>query len=109
MSDSSSAKRIAEQLDENPAAKRPSLSSSDSSVESDLLIYTPAEMLEEGLKALGWTETEIDRVRKETNMERFRSHFGADPDVLAHIWEDLQTTSLPEANINRHFTARKKK
>ena len=42
-------------------------------------------------------------------MERFRSHFGADPDVLAHIWEDLQTTSLPEANINRHFTARKKK
>jgi len=37
-------------------------------------------------------------------LERFKSSYGSLPVVLAHIWEDLQTTTIPEAKINRAAT-----
>ena len=64
-----------------------------------LLIYTEDEILDEGLRALSWEPFQIQRVKIETNIERFRSHFGAHPCVLAQIWEDLQTTTIANANI----------
>jgi hypothetical protein len=50
----------------------------------------------------------IRRARKETNVYRFRGHFGSNPIIYAEIWEDLQTTEVEEARVptkdlNIHF------
>jgi hypothetical protein len=74
--------------------------------ESDLEIYTPDDMLLKGLQCLGWEKEKIGRVQRSTNVGRFRDLFGARPEVLAQIWEDLQVTDVAEANIN-HGLARK--
>jgi len=67
----------------------------------DLNILTEVEMLVEGLKLLGWTEEKLNRPKeKRTNVDRFRGHYGADPHVVAQIWEDLQTTSVEAARID---------
>jgi hypothetical protein len=34
------------------------------------------------------------------NISRFKSHFGSNPDVYACIWEDLQLTENPEAQVD---------
>ena len=111
-SGSSSQRRVAEGLLQHATKKRANAaaeSSSSSDDDDDLQIFTPDEMMAKGLLLLGWTEHQIERVKDVTNLERFRSHFGADPDVLAQIWEDLQTTKIAAANINGHFTDRMKK
>jgi len=64
-------------------------------------IYTPDEMLVLGLRLLGWTSRQIQRVQTATNVTRFRAFFNAHPRVCAQLWEDLQTTQLQEANIIR--------
>ena len=91
-------------------------SSSQSSSEEEeeekwekLVIFSPREMLNEGLLLLGWTQKKIDRVEESTNSIRFRSHFNCNPPVAAQIWEDLQTTKIEGANINEHSTKRKPK
>jgi hypothetical protein len=38
-------------------------------------------------------------VKRETSNDRFRSAYGADPHVYAQLWEDLQTTDIPEARL----------
>jgi hypothetical protein len=112
-STSSSQKRVGGLFQSPPAKRAKDTSDPDDSSSSsdgdDLQIFTPDEMMVKGLLLLGWTEHQIGRVQDVTNLERFRSHFGADPDVLAQIWEDLQTTEIAAANINRHFTDRMKK
>ena len=53
-----------------------------------LLIITPDEMLEKGLRYANLHNSNVSRRKK---IERFGSWFGSSPAVLAQIWEDLQT------------------
>lgn len=63
-------------------------------------ILTDDEMLREGLFALGWNQTQLDRSKDKGNKEKFRAHFGANPHVIAQLWEDLVTTNVPKARVD---------
>jgi hypothetical protein len=58
----------------------------------DVLIYTIDELLKLGLRMVRYRSKRIRRAKRETNLNRFRKHFGSSPLVCALIWEDLQTT-----------------
>lgn len=60
--------------------------------------------MERGLLFAGFSRSRQQSVCRKTNLERFKSSYGSLPVVLAHIWEDLQTTTIPEAKINRAAT-----
>jgi hypothetical protein len=40
---------------------------------------------------------QIRRAKRETNLNRFRKHFGSSPLVCALIWEDFQMTEVQDA------------
>jgi len=66
-------------------------------------VKTPTEMLKAGLELL-CSDGRINRVQgdphtSKTNIQRFKDHCGANHIVVAKIWEDLQTTAIPEARI----------
>lgn len=63
-------------------------------------VYSADEILVEGLKIAQQDGKRMQRVQRSTNIERFKDHFAVAPLVLAVIWEDLQTTSIPEARID---------
>jgi hypothetical protein len=69
-----------------------------------VVILTADEILSKGLLMVGFDVSRQQRVKRSTNLERFRSHFGSNPVVYAQIWEDLQTTDLPEARITDDAT-----
>ena len=65
---------------------------------------TTREVLREGLE-LVYSEKRILRVEgdpysSKTNVQRFKDHYGANPVVVAHMWGDLQTNSIPKGRIN---------
>ena len=72
----------------------------DDELPEDIDILTEDEMLLAGMKALKWTDDELSRGSKETNNNRFRGHYGADPHVIAALWVDLQTTSIIKARLD---------
>lgn len=72
---------------------------SDRSEDPELIIFTSSEMLRIGLLLLRFTEAQVDNWKLETSKEKFRNHFGANPHVIARIWEDLQTTDIQEARL----------
>ena len=68
----------------------------DDSISTDngsVVIYTTAELLKRGLLLVNYTRRRIRRAKKKRNLERFVGHFGANPTIVAQIWEDLQTTN----------------
>lgn len=76
----------------------------DSSSDEDSLppvahIVTDDEILERGLILARYQDTQIDRCSTETNITRFRNHFGPSPRVAATIYEDMQRTNIDEARI----------
>lgn len=76
---------------------------SDSSFDDDMLILTVDELLRHGLKLLGWTDKLLDRKSKykhEKQTHLFKCDFGACPQVVAQIFEDLQTTTIAAARIH---------
>jgi len=64
-----------------------------------LRIFTSDQVLVHGLQLVGFDETRQARVKKETNIEDFKAHYGVHPFVIATIWEELQTTTVQEARI----------
>jgi hypothetical protein len=62
-------------------------------------IITSDEMLQFGLKIGGYKSLRINRAKKATNIERFKSLYGSSPCVVALIWEDLQTTQVDAAHV----------
>lgn len=52
-----------------------------------------------GLKRAGITTKMQSRVNKKRNIRRFKSHFGATPEVLVALWDALQNTSNRQARI----------
>jgi len=65
-----------------------------------VVIFTLDEILQKGLELCGFDRRRQSNVKRTTNLRRFKSHFGSNPIVYAQIWEDLQTTEIPEANIS---------
>jgi hypothetical protein len=62
-----------------------------------MLFFYCNEIIERGLSLVGVNGTST--VCHDTNLERFRSHFGSNPIVYAQIWDDLQTTETDEAKF----------
>ena len=63
-------------------------------------ILTANEILRKGLELVGFDWHRQRNVSRPTNLQRFRAHYGSNPVVYAQIWEDLQTTAIPEARID---------
>ena len=72
-------------------------------MEVSLDIVTSHEMMQIGLAWAGYDSYRQSRVQRTTNLTRFKSHYGSLPIVCAQIWEDLQTTKLPEARVERNY------
>ena len=74
-------------------------------VGNDLVILTAAdEVLRTGLELLGYNEQQINRKSKHKRrlqIERFVSNFGLKPHVVSQVWEDLQVTTVPNAQLGK--------
>jgi hypothetical protein len=64
-----------------------------------MLVVTPDELFRQGLLLVGFNGARIENVKRATNLGRFCSHYGSNPIVYAEIWQDLQTTDVPDARI----------
>lgn len=64
------------------------------------VVYSSDEILARGLSLVGLDLSCQRKVCRDTNLERFRSHYGSNPIIYAQIWEDLQTTPIDEARIS---------
>ena len=66
-------------------------------VSSIIMVVTinPADWCELGLQLVGFDKSRQTCYR--TNLERFVTHFGASPETHSLIFNDLQTTDIPEA------------
>jgi hypothetical protein len=63
------------------------------------MVVTPDELLWRGLVLVGFNAARIGKVKRSTSLSRFRSFYGSNPMVYAEIWQDLQTSLIPEALI----------
>ena len=45
-----------------------------------MIIYAPDEVLEKGLLIAGFSDYRQKRVKRDTNLRRFRDHFGTIPE-----------------------------
>ena len=65
-----------------------------------LNIITASETLQRGLKLIGYNAEVQAKVKAKTNIRRFKRHYGSTPKALSVLWEDLQTTQVPEARLD---------
>jgi hypothetical protein len=63
------------------------------------MIYTTNGIMKQGLLLVNYICQRIKRAKMKRNIERFKGHFGSKPSVIPHIWEDLQTIELAEAQV----------
>ena len=64
------------------------------------VVFTPHEILEHGLKVVGFDENRISRVGMKKNLSRFRSNYVGHPRVYADLFHRLQTTSIAGARVD---------
>jgi hypothetical protein len=64
-----------------------------------MLILTDDEVLGKGLAMVGYNEERQARVKRATNIDRFKDHYGSIPVVYAQLWEDLQMTNIAAAHV----------
>lgn len=64
------------------------------------MFLTPAEALKRGLKYVGYDEHRQGRVASKTNVQRFKSHYGSSPLIIASMWYDLCHTDIPAALLH---------
>jgi hypothetical protein len=64
------------------------------------VVYTPNEILDLGLQAVGFSPERIQRVGLAKNLSRFRSHYVGHPRVYADLFVLLQTTANEEARLD---------
>lgn len=65
-----------------------------------LHILTADEVLQSGLTLL-YTLQRIERTKSsQTNLERFKSQFGATPSLVCSLYEDMQQTDIAEAKVD---------
>jgi hypothetical protein len=65
------------------------VASDDDEHYNGLLVFTANEILKIGLQLVGYEKRRIQRAKKQANLDRFRGHFGSNPNILAEILEDL--------------------
>jgi len=72
-----------------------------------LYLYTPDQVMYRGLflASRDWTMDRLFKLDREILIEEFKSYYGSHPVVLAQVWEELQTTTIPGARID---TSRKR-
>jgi DDE superfamily endonuclease len=71
--------------------------------DDSILILTGDDILRHGLKLLGWTDEQLHRNSKNKRQKHtdwFKSDYGASPQVVAQIFEDLQTTTIASSRIH---------
>lgn len=68
-----------------------------------LHILTTDQVLCHGLELVGFDKKRQGKVQRKKNRSRFRTHYGSEPDVYAHLFGLLQTTEIKEAGIQEHF------
>lgn len=67
-----------------------------------MIIRITAEQFETlGLELAGFTRAKIERTCQRTNRERFRTWYGISSQACSALFEDLQTTAVPGARINK--------
>ena len=76
-------------------------SDTDVEVPDSIIILSPDEMLLAGLTLLGWKEDRLKRRQDSTNEQQYVGMYGANQYVTAQIAEDLQTTTIKEARIEK--------
>jgi len=64
-----------------------------------VFIYTADQILRKGLHLVGYDDYMQGNVKREANVDRFKSAFGSKPIVCAEIFNDLQTTAVVAARI----------
>jgi hypothetical protein len=64
-------------------------------------LLTCAQILQFGLERVGFDVARQRRTRAATNIQRFRAAYGVGPGACSAVYRDLQTTSNPDARINR--------
>lgn len=70
-----------------------------------IYVLTPYEVLQRGLKLVGFTDTRIQRVQAKKNLCRFRTHYGANPEVYAALLTRLQETTDENARLEINTAA----
>lgn len=73
---------------------------SEDDIFRDVIVHTQDEILYKGLKLVHFTSKQIKKAKRKRNYVRFKGHFGSHPDVIAVLWEDLQTTAINEARLD---------
>ena len=63
-------------------------------------IISPLQMLRRGLRMVNIEDFKQHRRLEKTNVADFKSNFGRHPIHLCRQWRDLQTTTIPEANMS---------
>jgi len=53
---------------------------------------TPDEMMKKALTFRGYTSRRLKRAKGETNVFRFKHHFGISPVTAVRVYTDLQST-----------------
>jgi hypothetical protein len=64
-------------------------------------ILAPDDFMSIGLEMVGFSIDRQSRVKRSTNLKRFKSFYGSVPIVYANIWEDLLATDTAEARVSR--------
>jgi hypothetical protein len=59
-----------------------------------------ALILQYGLNIVGFDEARQRRTRAAANVERFCAAYGVGPGACSAVYQDLQTTLVPNARIN---------
>jgi len=69
-----------------------------------VLVYTEEQILRIGLGLIGVDRKRQKRQLPKTNVSDFKAHYGTEPKICKKIWEDLQTTTIPEAKLDATLT-----
>jgi hypothetical protein len=67
------------------------------------VILTADELMYYGVAWAGYDRHRQQRAKPSTNIRRFTLKYGSSPIVCAQIWEDLQTTQIPEARVEEQY------
>lgn len=62
-------------------------------------IVSAEETLNRGLRLVGFTDRQVNGVRRRKNLSRFRSHYTNNPQVYSILFHKLQTTLNADASI----------
>jgi hypothetical protein len=64
------------------------------------MILTADEVLMKGLELADISPRCQQNVNRQKKVTLFKEFYGSDPVVYAQVWEDLQTTEIPDAHLD---------